>query len=180
MLLFIITIVILIFVVFIFFYNSLIYKNNQVNNAFSTVDVILQKRSDLIPNLVALARMYMQFEQTTLVEISRLRNRANSKRITDNERVILEDQISQTLNKFVLTLEAYPDLKANEHFLQLQYSLTEVEEQLSAARRFYNSAVTEYNNAVEMFPTKFIASWLNYQLKVPFRGNLLAINKISI
>ncbi|BCL36704.1 LemA family protein [Nostoc sp. MS1] len=180
MLPFIITIVILIFIIFIYFYNRLIYKKNQVNNAFSTVDVILQKRSDLIPNLVSLAQIYMQFEQTTLVEISRLRIRANSKRITNNERVILEDQISRTLNKFILALEAYPELKASEHFLQLQYSLTEVEEQLSAARRFYNSAVTEYNNAVEMLPTKFIASWLNYQLKEPFRANLSAINKINM
>lgn len=129
-------------------YNSLIYKKNQVNNAFSSIDVILQKRSDLIPRLVTLAQMYMQFEQKTLTEISRLRSTVTSKNLSENSRVTLEDQISRMLIIIIVAVEAYPELKTNDHFIQLQYSLNEVEEQLSAARRFYNSAVTEYNNMV--------------------------------
>ncbi len=162
-----------------FLYNSLIHKKNQVNNAFSTIDVILQKRSDLIPRLVTLAQIYMQFEQKTLIEISRLRSRATSKNLSDNSRVVVEDQISRMLSKIIVIVEAYPELKTNDHFIQLQYSLSEVEEQLSAARRFYNSAVTEYNNAVEMFPTNIIASWIKYQLKLQFQANPQARNNVN-
>ncbi|MEH2237122.1 LemA family protein [Nostoc sp.] len=177
---FVITLTVLLLIIFIILYNSLIHKKNQVDNAFSSVDVILQKRSDLIPRLVTLAQMYMQFEQKILIEISRLRSRATSKNLSDNSRVAIEDQISTILNKIIVVVEAYPELKTNGHFMQLQYSLNEVEEQLSAARRFYNSAVTEYNNAVEMFPTNIIASWMKYQSKLQFKANLEARNNINI
>jgi LemA protein len=180
MFIYIISFIILLLLIFVALYNSLIRKKNQVLNAFSTVDVILQKRSDLIPRLVTLAQMYMQFEQKLLIEISRLRSRATSKDLSDNSRVAVEDQISIMLTKIIVVLEAYPELKANDHFMQLQYSLTEVEEQLSAARRFYNSAVTEYNNAVEMFPTNIIASWMKYQLKLQFKANLEAKNNVVV
>ncbi|MDZ7964487.1 MAG: LemA family protein [Nostoc sp. DedSLP03] len=172
--------IILSLIIFIALYNSLIYKKNQVDNAFSGVDVILQKRSDLIPRLVTLAQIYMQFEQKTLIEISRLRSTITSKNLSNNSRVAVEDQISRMLNKIIVAVEAYPELKANDHFIQLQYSLSEVEEQLSAARRFYNSAVTEYNNAVEMFPTNIIAWWMKYQLKLQFRANLQAKSNVII
>ncbi|MEH1811136.1 MAG: LemA family protein [Nostoc sp.] len=167
-------------IIFVTLYNSLIQKKNQVENAFSTVDVILQKRSDLISRLVTLAQMYMQFEQKILTEISKLRSRASSKDLSDNSRVTTEDQISRILIKIIIVFEAYPELKTNEHFIKLQYSLNEVEEQLSAARRFYNSAVTEYNNAVEMFPTNIIASWMKYKLKLQFQANTQARNNVNI
>ncbi|MEH2378004.1 MAG: LemA family protein [Nostoc sp.] len=170
----------LLLIIFIILYNNLIYKKNQVDNAFSTIDVVLQKRCDLIPRLVTLAQMYMQFEQKILTEISRLRSRATSKNLSDNSRIAVEDQISRTLNKIILAVEAYPELKTNQHFIQLQYSLNEVEEQISAARRFYNSAVTEYNNAVEMFPTNIIASGMRYQLKLQFQANAQARNNVNI
>ncbi|MEH1944658.1 MAG: LemA family protein [Nostoc sp.] len=176
-------IIVLIFVLLIIFaslYNSLIQKKNQVHNAFSTVDVILQKRSDLIPRLVTLAQMYMQFEQKILIEISRLRSTVTSKNLSDNSRVSVENQISRMLSKIIVLLEAYPELKTNDHFIQLQYSLSEVEEQLSAARRFYNSAVTEYNNAVEMFPTNIIASLIKYKSKLQFQANTQARNNVNI
>lgn len=180
MIVFIISLIFLFLIVFLAYYNSLIYKKNQVSNAFSSVDVILQKRSDLIPRLVTLAQRYMQFEQKTLIEISRLRSTITSTNLSENSRVALEDQISRMLNKIIVAVEAYPELKTNDHFIQLQYSLSEVEEQLSAARRFYNSAVTEYNNAVEMFPTNIIASWMKYELKLPFKANPQAKNNVNI
>ncbi|MEH2069138.1 MAG: LemA family protein [Nostoc sp.] len=158
----------------------MIQKKHQVDNAFSCVDVILQKRSDLIPKLVTLAQIYMQFEQQILIEISRLISRATSKKLSDNSRVAIEDQISIMLSKVIVIVEAHPELKTNNHFIQLQYSLSEVEEQLSAARRFYNSAVTEYNNAVEMFPTNIIASSMQYKLKLQFQANPQARNNTNI
>ncbi|MEA5552172.1 LemA family protein [Anabaena cylindrica UHCC 0172] len=151
-------------------YNGLVYKKNQVDNAFSSIDVLLQKRWDLIPNLIAVAQNYKEFEQTTLTEIARLRNQVISERVNQNTRIQLEDQISKALGNILVTVEAYPELKSNQNFLQLQYSITEVEEQISAARRFYNSAVTEYNNGVEMFPSNILASGMNYQRKVQFQA----------
>jgi len=156
--------------IFATFYNTLIAKKNQVDNAFSTIDVLLQKRWDLIPNLVAVAQKYMQFEQTTLTEIAKLRTKAISERVSDDARVTLENQISRGLGNIMVAVEAYPALTSNEHFIQLQQSLNEIEEQISAARRFYNTAVTEYNNAVEMFPTNFLASWMRYSLKIQFQA----------
>ncbi|MEH2166198.1 MAG: LemA family protein [Nostoc sp.] len=180
MLIAVIIFIVLSLIILIALYNSLIYKKNQVDNAFSSVDVILQKRSDLIPRLVTLAQIYMQFEQKTLIEISRLRSTITSKNLSNNSRVAVEDQISRMLNKIIVAVEAYPELKTNDHFIKLQYSLSEVEEQLSAARRFYNSAVTEYNNAVEMFPTNIIASWMKYQLKLQFKANVQARKNVNI
>lgn len=150
-------------------YNGLIYKKNQVDNAFSSIDVQLQKRWDLIPNLVAVAEQYMKFEQQTLTEIARLRTQLISERVNANTRLELENQISKALGSLFIAVESYPDLKTNEHFTRLQLSLNEVEEQISAARRFYNSAVTEYNAALEMFPTNLFASALNYQPKKQFQ-----------
>ncbi len=157
------------FLLITYFYNSLIYKKNQVDNAFASIDVQLQKRWDLIPNLVAVAEQYMKFEQQTLTEIARLRTQLISERVNTNTRLDLENQISKALGSLFIAVESYPDLKTNQHFMQLQWSLNEVEEQISAARRFYNSAVTEYNAALEMFPTNLFASSLNYQPKSQFK-----------
>ncbi|MBW4641554.1 MAG: LemA family protein [Goleter apudmare HA4340-LM2] len=155
-------------VIFANLYNTLISRKNQVDNAFSTIDVLLQKRWDLIPNLVTVAQKYMQFEQQTLTEIAKLRTKVISERVSNDTRVALENQISSGLGNILVAVEAYPQLKSNEQFIHLQESLHEIEEQISAARRFYNTAVTEYNNAVEMFPTNFLASWMRYSLKVAF------------
>ncbi|GAB1544746.1 LemA family protein [Scytonema sp. NUACC21] len=155
-------------IIVILLYNSLVAKKNQVEKAFGTIDVLLKKRSDLIPNLVAVAQNYMQYEKETLTEIARLRSRAMSGRVTGKNRIDLENQISKALGNIMVSLEAYPELKANNHFIKLQDSLNEIEEQISAARRFYNSAVTDYNNALEMFPTSLIASYMNYHQKTVF------------
>lgn len=148
--------------------NGLVDKKNQVENAFSSIDVLLKKRYDLIPNLVATVKEYMQFEQKTLVEVTRLRSRAMQS--SGDTRVDLENQISRAIGNIMVAVEAYPELKANQNFQQLQGSLNEIEEQISAARRFYNSAVTDYNNAVEMFPTNIIASSMNYRLRRLFEA----------
>jgi LemA protein len=151
-------------------YNSLVAKKNNVEQAFSTIDVLLKKRSDLIPNLVASVQQYKEFEQNTLVEVTRLRSRVMSRGVGRNERVDLENQISRSLGNILALAENYPDLKANEQFSQLQAAIYEIEEQISAARRFYNSAVTEYNNGIEMFPSNLIASSMNYHRRRLFES----------
>lgn len=152
-----------IILIIILLYNSLIDKKNQVEKAFSSIDVLLKKRCDLIPNLVAVVKNYAQFEQQTLIEITNLRSRLVSGRATGGTRVDLENQISRLIENILVSVEAYPDLQANLNFIQLQEFLNEIEEQISAARRFYNTAVTEYNNAVEMFPSNLIAVAMNYR-----------------
>ena len=149
-------------------YNGLIYLKNQVSKSFSSVDVLLKKRWDLIPNLVAVVKSHMQFEQQTLAEITRLRSQVMSGGISDDQRLTLENQISRTMGNIVALIENYPELKSDRHVTQLLESLNETEEQISAARRFYNTAVTEYNNALEMFPSNLVANYLRYQQKELF------------
>ena len=152
----------------IFMYNSLIGKKNQVNNSFASIDVLLKKRYDLIPNLVASVKNYMKHEKGTLTEITELRAQAMSGNISPDQQVDLNNKISRALSGIMVAVENYPDLKANENFLQLQAAMNEVEEQISAARRAYNAAVTDYNNAIEMFPTNILASMMAYKPKTLF------------
>lgn len=150
---------------FIVLYNSMVSKKNQVEYAFAGIDTMLKKRHDLIPNLVATAKQYMQHERETLTEVTEMRAKAMSGGLSDNEKVDLENKITRTLGGIMVAVENYPELKANENFRDLQRSLNEVEEQLSASRRAYNAAVTDYNNGVEMFPTNFVASMMGYKMR---------------
>ena len=149
-------------------YNGLVYLKNQVNKSFSSVDVLLKKRWDLIPNLVAVVKKHMEFEQQTLAEVTRLRSQVMTGGINPEQRLTLENQISRTMGNIVALIENYPDLKSDGHVNQLLASLNEMEEQISAARRFYNAAVTEYNNALEMFPSNIVASYMRYQARELF------------
>lgn len=149
-------------------YNKIIRNKNQVNNAFSCIDIHLKKRRDLIPNLVAVAQNYMIFEQSILTDITRMRSKVVSRRGTENYRLESENEIYRMIDKLIVILNSYPELKADNHFIQLQQSLNEIEEQISAARRFYNTAVTEYNNTIEVFPNSSIASVMNCSKKQLF------------
>lgn len=149
-------------------YNSLVGKKNQVENVFGSIDTLLKKRYDLVPNLVSTVKMYMEHERGTLTEITELRARAISGNISDEEKIDLDHKLSKMLGGIMVAVENYPELKANENFLQLQGALNEIEEQISAARRAYNASVTDYNNAVEMFPTNMMASMMGYRRKRVF------------
>ncbi|MGD8786279.1 MAG: LemA family protein [Phycisphaerales bacterium] len=152
----------------VFIYNSLIAKKNQVKNVFGTIDALLKKRYDLLPNLVAAVKAYMQHEKNLLTEITEMRAKAVSGQLSDDEHVELDNKLSMMLGGIMVAVENYPDLKANQNFLQLQRTMNELEEQISAARRAYNAAVTDYNNAVEMFPTNLVASMMRYRQKKVF------------
>ena len=144
-------------------YNSLVAKKNQVINVFGTIDAMLKKRYDLLPKLITTVKTYMQHERTLLAEVTEMRAKAISDRTSDDEKVELDNKVTKILSRIMLAVENYPDLKAGENFMHLQRTLTELEEQISAARRAYNAAVTDYNNAVEMFPTNIVASMINYK-----------------
>jgi LemA protein len=157
-----------IFLIGISIYNDLIFKKNQVDRSFSSVDILLKKRCDLIPNLVAVVKKHLQFEQQTLAEVTRLRSRLVSGEINNTQRLTLENQLSRSMGSVVAVIENYPELKSDRHISQLLASLNEIEEQISAARRFFNTAVTEYNNAIEMFPTNLFATQMKYRAKQLF------------
>ncbi|PSM53032.1 LemA protein [Campylobacter blaseri] len=143
-------------------YNSLIAKRNQVKNIRAGVDTQLKKRYDLIPNLVAAVKEYLTHEKETLTKVTELRNRAIAT-TSDVESFELNSQLSKLLGNIQVSIEAYPELKANENIMHLQTTLNELEEQISAARRAYNSSVMIYNNAIEMFPSSIIANIFNFQ-----------------
>ncbi|WP_340153295.1 LemA family protein [uncultured Marivirga sp.] len=151
--------------IIILMYNSLVNKKNQVENSFSTIDAMLKKRYDLIPNLVNTVKAFMKHEKDLLSEITELRTKAVSGNLSDSEKIDVENRISGKMGGIMVAVENYPDLKSNSNFLQLQGAWTESEEQISAARRAYNSSVTDYNNAVQMIPTNILASMMNYKKK---------------
>lgn len=149
-------------------YNSLISKRNQVENAFGSIDVMLKKRLDLIPNLVAAVKTYMKHESETLTKLTELRAKAISGNLSTDEKIGLNNQLNKAIGGLMVAVENYPDLKASSNFLQLQGSINEVEEQLSAARRSFNASVTDYNNKVEMFPTNLLAGMMGFKRKPVF------------
>ena len=159
---------VVVILVVVFLYNSLISKKNQVTNVFGTIDALLKKRYDLLPKLISTVKAYMEHEKNLLTEITEMRAKAVSGRLSDDEQVELDNRMSKMLGGIMVAVENYPDLKANQNFLQLQRAMNEIEEQISAARRAYNAAVTAYNNAVEMFPTNVAASMMGYKLKKVF------------
>lgn len=154
--------------ILILLYNNLVGKKNQVANAFSSIDVLLKKRFDLIPNLTKMVKRYMQHEMDVLTQVTDMRAKALSGGLSDAETVAMDQQVSSAIGKIMVAAENYPDLKASENFINLQASLNEVEEQISAARRAYNASVKNYNNALEMFPSNIVAGLMRYQKKVFF------------
>lgn len=157
-----------IFLVGVFIYNSLIAKKNQVENAESSVDVMLKKRFDLIPNLVESVKAYMTHETSVLTELTELRTQALSCNLDCEQKIKIDKQLSGALSRFNVMVEAYPDLKASDNFIMLQRSMNETEEQVSAARRTFNASVTELNNAIEMFPSNLFAGRMGLKRHVFF------------
>ena len=151
------TVLVLVILYIISTYNSLVKLKNKVDYSIGGIDSILKKRFDLIPNLISSVQEYMQFEKDTLNKIVELRQ-------IGKDQIIKKDSESTSLLKSLLVnVEDYPDLKANQSFIQLQQSLNEVEEQLSAARRTYNANVYKYNNKIEIFPSNILAKIISYQ-----------------
>jgi LemA protein len=149
-------------VLFVGLYNGLVRLRNQVKNAWSQIDVQLKRRHDLIPNLVETAKGYMKHERETLERITEARSRAMGAR-SMGERARAEEDLGRALNQFLLVVENYPDLKANQNFLALQEELTSTENRIAFARQAYNDAVMTYNNKIQMFPSNLMANLFNFR-----------------
>jgi LemA protein len=161
-------------------YNSLVRKKNEIDNAFAGIDVQLKKRYDLIPNIVNTVKEYAKHEKETLTKLTELRARALNNDVSMNEKIDIDNQISGALKSINIAVENYPDLKANENFINLQKTLNEVESQISAARRAFNAAVTDYNNSIMVFPNNLIASSMNFTSKKVFEISSIERENIEV
>jgi LemA protein len=164
----VLVVVALVAIVFISMYNNLVRKRNEVDNAFGGMDVQLKKRYDLIPNIVATVKQYATHEKELLTQVTEMRAKATSGNLSSDERVALDNQISAGMKSIMVAVENYPDLKASENFMNLQRTLNEVESQISAARRTYNAVITDFNNAIQTFPSSIMAGMMKLQRKEVF------------
>jgi LemA protein len=151
--------VIIVFVIGV--YNALVRLRNQVSNAWSQIDVQLKRRHDLIPNLMETAKGYMKHERETFEAITKARSQAmGAKDVSEASKA--EGVLGEALSKFMLVVENYPDLKANQNFLSLQEELTSTENKISFARQSYNDQVLFFNNKIQMFPSNVVANMFNF------------------
>lgn len=166
-------IVLVIVAAFMWMYNALIARKNDVMKSFGLIDVLLKKRFDLIPNLVETVKEYMGFEKGLLTDVTELRAKAMAGGFGDNERIGIENQLTQKLGNIMVAAENYPDLKTNQGFMQLQATWKDLEDQIASARQSYNISVTSYNNTVEMFPTNLMATMMDYTTKPLFEAAVI-------
>ena len=151
-------------------YNGLISSRQKVENAWSQIDVQLQRRFDLIPNLVETVKGYAKHEKSTLEDVVKARNTYLSAS-TPEDQLKADGQLTAAVNKLFALAESYPDLKANESFLSLQKELTTCEEKITYARQFYNDSVLSYNNKIELFPSSIIASMFHFEKEKFFEAS---------
>ena len=142
-------------------YNALVRLRNQVDNAWSQIDVQLKRRHDLIPNLVETAKGYMKHERGTFEAITKARSQAMGAN-TVNEASKAEGALGEALSKFMLVVENYPDLKANQNFLAVQEELTGTENKIAFSRQSYNDQTLFFNNKIQMFPSNIIAGMFKF------------------
>ena len=169
--LWIILIIVVVIIAFIIStYNSLVQSKMKVDNAWSQIDVQLQRRFDLIPNFVETVKGYMNHEQETFEKIAALRTSwANATTVEDKAE--LNNQLSSTLKTIMAVSESYPELKANENFKDLSKELSKVEDDIANSRKYYNGVVRIYNNKVEMFPSNIFAGLFGYKSKAMFEAS---------
>jgi LemA protein len=158
-------------------YNALVRLRNQVGNAWSQIDVQLKRRHDLIPNLVETARGYMKHERETFESITKARSQAMGAR-TVSEASKAEGALGEALSKFMLVVENYPELKANQNFLALQEELSSTENRIAFARQNYNDQVLSFNNKIQMFPSNIIAGMFAFGKRDFFEVQIAAEREV--
>ncbi len=164
-----IAVIVLIILYVLICYNSLVKLRNKVGEAFSTMDVYLKKRWDLIPNLIETVKGYTKHESETFKEIVELRNSAYDNMSSD-EKISANEKISNGINKIMALAEAYPDLKASQNFSDLTNELSKVEEDIANSRKYYNGVVRSYNNKVQVIPSNIVAKLFGFKPKAMFQA----------
>jgi LemA protein len=164
------------------FYNGLVRTRNRVDNAWSQIDVQLKRRYDLIPNLVETVKGYAAHERQTLEAVTAARaNAMNAQQGGDiGQQAQAENALSGALKSLFAVSEAYPDLKANQNFLQLQEELTSTEDRIAYSRQFYNDSVLNYNNKIQVFPRNILASTFSFEKRQYFEGEPEATGPVKV
>jgi LemA protein len=167
-----IVVVVVLVLAIVLMYNALVRSRNRVDNAWSQIDVQLKRRYDLIPNLVETVKGYAAHEKGTLEAVTNARANAISAQQTGDvaQQAQAENALSGALKSLFAVSEAYPDLKANQNFLQLQEELTSTEDRIAYARQFYNDSVLNYNNSIQTFPRNTLAGLFNFEKREFFEG----------
>ena len=166
----VLAIVVLLLIYVLIVYNNFVKLKNKVKEAFSTMDVYLKKRWDLITNIVETVKAYSQYEKDALREVVELRNSTYDK-MSDEDKIKTNEQLSSGIQKIMALAEAYPDLKASQNFQNLSNQLAKIEEDIANARKYYNGVVRIYNDKVEMFPSNILAKMFGYKVKAMFEVN---------
>ena len=166
----VIAIVVLILIYIFVTYNSLVKQKNSVKEAFSTMDVYLKKRWDLIPNIVETVKGYAKHEKDTLEEVTKLRNNVYDN-MSNDDKIKTNEQLAEGITKIMALAEAYPDLKASESFKDLSRQLTKAEDDIANSRKYYNGVVRMFNNKVEMVPNNIFATLFGYKPKAMFKAS---------
>ena len=175
----IIGIIVLLIIYFLVTYNSLVKSNNIVKEAFSTMDVYLKKRWDLVPNLVEIVKIYAKYEKETFDTITSLRTN-NYDNMSMNKKINVNEQLADGIYKIIAISENYPELKASENFLQLSRDLTKIEDEIANSRKYYNGAVRIFNNKVQMFPSNVIANIFGFKQAKMFEANADEKNNVKV
>lgn len=150
-------------------YNSLVSLRNKVRDQWSQIDVVLKNRNDLIPNVVETVKGYAKHEKETLNAVIEARNKATSA-TTSEEEMKAAGEVTQALGRLFALAESYPDLKANQNFMDLQANLKEIEEKIRFARQFYNDVVLSYQNKLQMFPSNIVANMFGFKPETFFEA----------
>ena len=172
--------IIIIFVIYILVtYNSLIKSNNIVKETFSTMDVYLKKRWDLIPNLVEIVKEYAKYEKETLNQIASLRTNSYDN-MTRDKKINVNEQLTQGISKIIAISENYPELKASQNFSELSQELTKIEDEIANSRKYYNGTVRILNNRIQMFPSNIVANIFNFKQANMFEANSEEKNNVKV
>ena len=175
----VLVIVVLLIIYFVATYNKLVDLRNRVKDQWSQIDVQLKRRFDLIPNLVSTVKGYAKHESETLESVIEARN-SYTTATTPHEKMQANNMLSDTLSKLFALAENYPDLKANQNFLELQTELQETEDKIAMARQFYNDTVLTYNNKIEMFPSNIVASMFKFKMEEFFKAEEEARQNVKV
>ena len=158
----VIALVVLLAIIFIAYYNKFVLKGNRIDNSLAQIDVQLKKRADLVPNLIETVKGYMEHEKKLFTEVTELRTkRDQSSDLSEKSKI--ENALTRSLGNIFAVAENYPDLKANQNFINLQQQLAEIEDQIQMARRYYNGTVRNFNIMIESFPSNIIANMFNFK-----------------
>ena len=180
MILYVIIGIVLLILIYLFItFNSFIKLENTVNETFATMDVYLKKRWDLIPNLVETVKGYAKHEKETLEAVIKLRS-SDYDSFSSDEKLNTNEKISKGIGKIMALAESYPNLKANENFINLSKELVNVENEIAQTRKYYNAVVRLFNNKVEMIPSNAVAKIFGYKSKKMFEASKDERNNIKV